>query len=222
MIFTQENLSKLAHLTRLQVWFSYGVEQEDYHVRLERVIAQILGHASLRHCILRTARPVDFTQVESPSSVEYLKIDCCSFQSLYTLFEFTPALQHLTATIIVYDESKIQKISFAPLLNSVQLELVIPAFDDLTLFLKRSPKLRKLNVITHSVVEPLTYTSSWSQLITEHLPALIKFKREGNVVVENIEEYMQAFHWPNGWRFEEKNSPNGKNFARITITNTRY
>lgn len=165
---------------------------------------------------------MDFTQIESSSPVEYLDIDCCSFQSLYTLFEFTPALQHLTATISVYDESKIQKVSFAPLLNSVQLKLSIPAFDDLTLFLKRSPKLRKLSVITYSVIEPSTYTLSWFQLITEHLPALIKFKREGNVLLENIEEYMQAFHWPNGWRFEEKNTPNGKNYARITITNIRY
>ncbi len=165
---------------------------------------------------------MDFTLIESPSPVEYLDIDCCSFQSLYTLFEFTPALQHLTATIAVHNESKIHKISLAPLLNSVQLNLSIPAFDDLTLFFKRFPKLRKLNVITWSVIEPMSYTASWFQLITEYLPALIKFKRESNVILENIAQYMEAFHWPNGWKLEEKNSPNGKNYSRITIINTRY
>jgi hypothetical protein len=189
---------------------------------LERLIAQILGHKLLQHCIIHTARPVNFTQIESPSSVEYLDIDYCSFQSLYTLFEFTPSLRHLTAAIAVHSESKIDKISLAPLLNSVQLTFSIGAFDDLTLFLKRCPKLRKLNVITHSIIEPLTYTLSWFQLITEYLPALIKFKRESNVVLENIAEYIEAFHWPNGWKLEEKNVPNGKNYARITIINTRY
>jgi hypothetical protein len=102
------------------------------------------------------------------------------------------------------------------------LILSVPAFDDLTIFLEKFPKLQKLHIITYSVIEPSTYTSSWFTLVTEHLPALIKFKREGNVALENIEEYMESFHWPNGWQLTEKSVPNGTNYSRITIINIRY
>jgi len=221
-IFTSENLSKLIYLTRLHINFSFGVESNDYSLRLERLISKILLHPSLRHCIIHTARSIDFSQIESSSPVEYLDIDCCSFQSLYTLFEFTPSLRHLTASITIPSESRIQKISIPPLLNSIKLYLSICAFDDLTIFLKRFPKLQKLNIITYSVIESSTFTSSWFKLITEYLPALIKFKRESNVALENIEEYMESFRWPNGWQLEEKSVPNGANYSRITIINIRY
>jgi hypothetical protein len=221
-IFNSDNLSKLIHLTRFHIIFSFGVESNDYASRLEHLMSKILLHPSLRHCIIHTARPVDFIQIQSSSSVEYLDINCCSFQSLNTLFEFTPSLRHLTATIAIPSELRIQKISIPPLLNSVKFILSIPAFDDLTIFFKRFPKLQKLNIITRSVIEPLTYTSSWFDLITEHLPALTKFKRESNVALENIEEYMKSFHWPNGWQLKEKSIPNGTNYSRISILNIRY
>jgi hypothetical protein len=133
-----------------------------------------------------------------------------------------PSLRDLTATIAAPSESKIPINSTSLLLNSLKLNLSIPAFDDLTNFLKQFSKLQKLTITTYSVIEPLTYTSSWFALITEHLPALMKFKREGNVALENIEGYMEAFQWPNGWQLEEKRVPNGSNYSRITIINTRY
>lgn len=155
--------------------------------------------------------------------MEYLDINCCSFQNLNTLFEFTPSLKHLTAAILLYSESKIEKVTQAPLLNSLKLTLSIPIWEDLTIFLKRFPKLQKLHIITHSLIEPLTYTSTWSQLVTDHLPGLIKFKRESSVALENIEEYMEHFRWPNGWEFKEKSVPQkDSNFSRITILNIRY
>ena len=221
-IFNIENLSKLEHLTRLRVIFSFGVEQVNYSSRTECLLATILTHPPLRYCTIEAARSITFSQLESPSSIEYLDINYCNFQSLYTLFEYTPSLRHLTAAIGIYNESKLHKITIPPLLNSIKLILSVHAFDELTLFLQRLPKLQKLNIITRSVIEPLTFTTTWSQLITERLPVLMKFKREGNVPLENIEEYMQTFHWPNGWKFEEKNTQNGANYSRITITNTRY
>ena len=213
---------ELISLTRLRIIFSFGVEQTDYNLRLERLLAQILLQSSLRHCIIQAARSLNFTELQSSSSVEYLAIDYCSFQSLYTLFEFTPVLRHLTANIAVHSESKIHKISLPILLNSVKLNFSILAFTDLTLFLKRLSKLRKVHLITQSIIEPLTDASLWFPFITEYLPALIKFKRESNVRLENSEEYIQAFRWPNSWHLEEKCVANGKNYSRITITNTRY
>lgn len=202
--------------------FSFGVEQDDYANRLERIIARIFIHPSLRHCILHLARTVNFTELQSKSSIEYLLINYCSFQSLYTLFEFTPVLQHLTATIAMQSDSKIHKVSLPTQLNSVKLNLSIPAWTELQLFLKRLPKLRKVHLTTESIIEPLTSVSTWFTFITDSLPALIKFQRQSNVRLENIEEYLQAFRWPNGWHFDEKNSPNGKNYSRITVINTRY
>jgi hypothetical protein len=154
--------------------------------------------------------------------VIYLDIDSCSFQSLYTLFQFTPNLRQLTARIAVTDQLNNEQILTFPLLNSLTIILSIPAFDDLTILLEKFPKLQKLHVVTHSVIEPLTYTSSWFKFITEHLSALTKFKREANVALENIATYIESFHWPNGWKLEETRDPNGLNYSRVTVINTRY
>lgn len=222
LIFNEENFNQLNYLTRLRLLFFYGVEQDDYTARLERLIARILIHPSLRHCTLHTAQTINFTELQSSSSLEYLLIDYCSFQSLYTLFEFTPGLRHLTVTIAILSESKIQKISLPPQLNSVKIYLSIPAWNDLQLFFKRLPKLRKVHLITQSIIEPLTSVSTWSSFINQSLPALIQFQRESNVLLEHIEEYIQAFRWPNGWHTKEKTLPNGKNYSRVHIINTRY
>ncbi|CAF3630109.1 unnamed protein product [Adineta steineri] len=221
-IFSPECLSKLKHLARICLIFSLKIEQNEYCLRLERLIAQILIHPSLRHVILQTARSLDFSQLQLPSPVEYLDIDYCSFQSLYTLFQFTPSLRHLTATIAIYGESNTQQTPIFPVLNSLKLNLSIPAFDHLLSFLEKFPKLQKLHIVTYSVIEPLTFTSSWIKLITEHLPVLYKFKRESNVPLENIEEYIKLFHWLNGWRSIDKSVPNGSNYSRMTVINIRY
>lgn len=210
------------NLTRLRLLFSYGVEQNDYASRLEGLVARILVQPSLRHVILHLARTINFTELQSSSSIEYFQINYCSFQSLYTLFEFTPVLRHLTATIAIQSDSNIYKISLPAQLNSVKLNLSIPAWTDVQLFFKRLPKLRKVHLNTESIIEPLTSVSTWFSFITDSLPALIKFQRQSNVRLEHIEEYLQAFRWPNGWHLQEKNSPNGKNYSRITVINTRY
>jgi hypothetical protein len=203
--------------------FSFVIEQNDYCQRLEQVISQILNHPTLQHCILHTARPVTFSKIESPSSVIYLELNSCSLQSLYTLFEFTPNLRHLTARITIYEQLNTEKIPKFPKLNSLTLALSFPVFDDLNSFLQNFPKLQKLTVITYSgVIEPLTFTATWFKFITEHLSALTKFKREGNVALENTEEYVELFHWPNGWKLEEMREKNGENYYKITVINTRY
>jgi len=209
-------------LTRLRIIFSLRIEQNDYCLRVEQLIAKILVHPSLRHCIIHTARSLDFSQIQSPSPVEYLDIDYCSFQSLYTLFEYTPHLRHLIATIALTSESETKQISTFPLLNSLKLNLSIPDFDHLPIFFEKFPKLQKLHIVTYSVIEPLTFSSSWFKLIAENLPGLIKFKRESNVPLENIDEYIESFHWSNGWKLKEKSVPNGSIYSRMTVINTRY
>ncbi|CAF4566373.1 unnamed protein product [Rotaria sp. Silwood1] len=221
-IFTDECLSKFNNLTHLCIIFSLVIEQNDYSHRLESLISKILLRPSLRHCIIRTPQCLEFSQLQSSSFVEYLKIDYCSFQSLYTLFEFTPYLRHLTATIAIISEVKKQQISIPPVLTSIKLELCMPLYDELTNFLEKFSKLQKLNIITYSIIEPLKYTSSWFKLITEYLPALTQFKRKSNVALENIASYIEPFHWPNGWELKEYRTPNGSNYSRITIVNTRY
>lgn len=210
------------YLNRIRLLFFYGVEQENYTNRFERLIARILVHPSLRHCTLHTAQTINFTELQSSSSIEYLLIDYCSFQSLYTLFEFTPLLRHLTVTIAMASESKIQKISLPAQLNSVKIYFSISSWNDLQLFFKRLPKLRRVHLITQSIIEPLTSVSTWSSFINESLPALTQFQRESNVLLEHIEEYLQAFRWPNGWHMKEKSTGNGKNYSRVHIINTRY
>ncbi|CAF4753212.1 unnamed protein product, partial [Rotaria sp. Silwood2] len=221
LIFTSECLSKLNNLTHLCIIFSFGIEQINYCQRFESLISKILIHPSLQYCTIHTARCLEFSQLQSSSSIEYLDIDYCSFQSLYTLMKFTPCLRHLTATIAIISEIKSEQISIPSLLNSLKLKLCIPLFDELTDFLEKFSKLQKLNIITYSINEPIKSTSSWFTLITEYLPALTQFKRESNGAIENIASYIELFHWPNGWQLKEKRTPNGSNYSRITSLNTR-
>ncbi|CAF1285762.1 unnamed protein product [Rotaria sordida] len=221
-IFTSECLSKLNNLTHLCIIFSFGIEQNNYSQRFECLISKILIHPSLRHCIFRTAQSVEFSQLQSLSFVEYLNINYCNFQSLYTLFKFTPYLRHLTATIATINELKTEQISIPSSINSLKLILCISLYDELTNFLKKFSKLQKLNIITYSIIEPLIFTSSWFKLITEYLPSLTQFRRESNVALENIASYVEPFHWPNGWQFNEKRIANGSNYSRVIIINTRF
>jgi hypothetical protein len=198
------------------------MEESDYSLRVERLISQMLIQPSLQYCTIHTARPLEFSQMQSSSHVEHLEINCCSFQGLYTLFEFTPSLRHLNAAIVMANRTEKEEIFTPPLLTSLKLTLSVPCFDELTTLLKKCLKLQKLSINTHSIIETAIVTSSWFKLITQHLPLLTKFKRESNVALENIATHIESFHWPNGWYLEEKSVPNGTNYARMTLINTRY
>ncbi|UJR08536.1 hypothetical protein I4U23_012799 [Adineta vaga] len=222
LLFTSECLSNLHQLSRLRLIFSLGIEQNDYCLRMEKLIGLILIHPSLRHCTLQVARPPDFSQIQSPSSLEYFDITYCSFQSLYTLFEFTPHLRHLTATILIHSEINPEQNSIFPLLTSLKLTLSIPAYDQLKNFLEKCSRLQTFHLVTYAEIEPLTVTETWHKFITEHLSVLTKFKRESSVKQENIAEYIQLYHWPNGWKSKEKCVPHGSNYSRMTLVNVRY
>ncbi|CAF3318592.1 unnamed protein product [Rotaria socialis] len=221
-IFTTECLSQLVHLTRLFIKFSFGIEQNNYCSRFECLISKILVHSSLQYVTIHSARPLEFTLLQLPSSIVYLKIDYCSLQSLYRLFEFTPCLRHLTATIVIENESNNQQLSIPSSLTSLTLIGNIPIFDDLIDFLRNFSNLQQLNIVSFSIIEPLTDTSFWFEFIAEYLPSLTKFKRESNVAAANIAAYIESFHWPNRWQLRETSVPNGSNCSRITIVNTRY
>jgi len=210
------------NLTRLNLIFSIVQSEDDYQNRLEIIIAKILRHSSLERCYIESARAVYFSEVNSPVEIQYFNINYTNFESLYRLFQYTPKLRHLTAKIAIHNESKIENLSVPATLRSLKIILSYPAFDDLKKLLENLSKLEKFHLITHSINEPPTMTSSWSQLINDYLRGLTQFRREANVPIEQIETYMQAYHWTNGWKFQEKTSPHGSTYSRVCISNIRY
>lgn len=209
-------------LTRLSIIFSYVINGDDFSERFELVIANILIHPSLRHCSIDSTKVLDFTKLKSTSFVQNLTVNFCSYQALSTLLQFTPFLRHLTAEIGAFNELKSQSKSIPVSLTSLTLKLGVSNYDDLMSFLQNFSKLHKLNIITFSVTEPLTVTSSWFKFINEYLPSLTLFRRESNIVLGDVNTYLESFHWPNGWKLQVKSAPKGTAFSRITIVNTRY
>ncbi|CAF0822044.1 unnamed protein product [Adineta ricciae] len=221
-IFTPECLTNLDKLTRVRLIFSLGIEQNDYCRRMEQILARILTHPSLRYFTLNIARSPDFSELNSLSSLEYFEIDYCRFQSLYKLLEFSPNLRHLSARIGIHNDINVELNPTVSMLTSLKLTLSIPAYDQMTTFLKKFPKLQKLHVLTYSLIEPLTFTETWHSFITDHLPVLTRFKRECKVTLDSIGQFVEFFHWPNGWISKDKIVFEGSNYSKITIVNVRY
>ena len=220
-MFTEDCLSELVHLAHLRIIFSRQIEQNDGRLRFERLLPRILTHSPLRTCTIHASQPLEFSQMQSPSPVEYLDIDYCSFQSITTLFEFTPCLRHLRVTIVETPLPKEEKLSTfrqaPPLLISLKLNLNIQSSDALTDFLKLFSKLEKLSIVSYLYIER-SIDNSWFPFINEHLPELNSFQWESPVLLQkNGTAQHQSFNCPKSWNLQEKTVPINDYYSRMKV-----